>query len=132
MASSKFNPFAGQITFKLPERIVPWPVRKKSQQGIEQGVKESNKAEEKIDPMFAKVACSPPLGQATVIEAGNNSIRFTVLLETDPSSGTEWQVALWHNLGASGDEWSSIDFTEISDEVEIVCSSSCVVKALNL
>jgi hypothetical protein len=102
--------YAGQITFKLPERLPPWP-EKKSRDNSE------------ADEMFAKLVCSPPLGQATVVPSGQ-STTFTVLLETDAGSKKEWQVALWHNAGASDHEWVSLDLKAASDDIGIVCFDS--------
>jgi hypothetical protein len=97
-----------QITFKLPERIVAWP---------------ENKLEPEITTkeMFAKLVCNPPLGQATVVPPGTESVTFSVLLETDPSSQKEWQVALWHDLGGPEDEWKSLDFQEAASDQDLVC-----------
>lgn len=97
-----------QITFKLPERIVAWP---------------GNKEEPEITTkdMFAKLVCNPPLGQATVLPPGIESVTFSVLLETDPSSQKQWQVALWHDLvGGVEDEWKSLDFKETSADQDFV------------
>jgi hypothetical protein len=97
-----------QITFKLPERIVAWP---------------GNKSEPEITTkeMFAKLVCNPPLGQATVIPPGTESVTFFVLLETDPLSQKQWQIALWHNLGRPEDEWKSVEFQETSTKQDLVC-----------
>jgi hypothetical protein len=96
-----------QITFKLPERIVAWP---------------ENKAEPEstTKEMYAKLVCNPPLGQATVVSPGTDSVTFTVLLETDPSSQKQWQVALWHDLGGPTDEWKSLEFEEHTGHQDIV------------
>jgi hypothetical protein len=97
-----------QITFKLPERIVHWP-----------------KIVKKItakDEMYATLVCKPPLGQPTIVPAGTQSVTFNVLLETDLASEKKWQVALWHDLGSSPDNWSAVDFQETSTEHDIVCS----------
>jgi hypothetical protein len=106
---AKPDPYTGQITFKLPERLPPWP--KKDNQ---------ERSEDTTEEMFAKIACSPPLGQATVVPSGQ-STTFTVLLETDVESKNEWQVALWHDSGASSQEWDSIELKAASDYVGIVC-----------
>jgi len=97
-----------QITFKLPERIVAWPENKLA-------------PEITTKEMFAKLVCNPPLGQATVVPPGTESVTFSVLLETDPSSQKQWQVALWHDLGGPGDEWKSLDFKETSAGDDVVC-----------
>lgn len=102
-----------QITFKLPERIVAWP---------------GNKSEPEVTTkeMFAKLVCNPPLGQATVVPPGTESVTFSVLLETDPASRKEWQIALWHDLEGPDDEWKSADFQESSTDHELVCYTSIV------
>jgi hypothetical protein len=106
------NPYAGQITFKLPQRLPPWP-KKKQEETLD----------DPTDGMFAKLICSPPLGQATIVAPGQ-SVTFTVLLETDAGSGKEWQVALWHGSGTSDGKWSSIDFKTTSNDVNIVSFNS--------
>ncbi|KIW07354.1 uncharacterized protein PV09_02200 [Verruconis gallopava] len=71
--------------------------------------------------MYAKIVCHPPLGQPTVVPAGQCAVDFIVLLETAADSSTskkQWQVSLWHDLDAEGDEWNSSDFTEIHDDDE--------------
>lgn len=100
-----------QITFKLPERIVAWPENKSDPEII-------------TKEMFAKLVCNPPLGQATVIPPGSESVTFSVLLETDPVSQKQWQIALWHDLGGPDDQWKSAEFQEASTEHELVCYSS--------
>jgi hypothetical protein len=104
----KTDPYAGQITFKLPERLPFWPKKL-----------EQEEAKEIIPDMYAKLVCSPPLGQATIVPPGQ-SVIFTVLLETEVASEKKWQLCLWHNLGAQDGEWNSSDFKAASDEVGIV------------
>ncbi|PNS21962.1 hypothetical protein CAC42_560 [Sphaceloma murrayae] len=56
----------------------------------------------KVDQMFADITSWPPLGQATTIPFGQESVPFTVVLETDGSSTTfdeDVSVCLWHNHG---------------------------------
>lgn len=105
------TPLMAQITFKLPERIVPWP---------------GNKPEPEITTreMFAKLVCNPPLGQATVIPPDAGSVTFSVLLEVDAASQKQWQIALWHDLGGPDDEWKAADFQEASADQELVCYTS--------
>lgn len=101
-----------QITFKLPERIVFWPdIPKEKPRGS--------------DEMYAKLICHPPLGQPTVIPAGQDSVDFTILLETDPASERQWEVALWHDLGGQNGQWSSLNFDESIGEHEMVGESPC-------
>ncbi|KAK8195515.1 raffinose synthase protein-like protein Sip1 [Phyllosticta capitalensis] len=55
--------------------------------------------------MFANLVCSPPLGQTTVLAPGTQSVHFTALLESDPASHRDWEVALWHNFNQ---EWKKL------------------------
>jgi len=75
-----------------------------------------------------KMLCYPPLGEPTIIPAGQDAVDFIVILETSDSisstSDKEWQVALWHNLDARGDEWSEISFVEDSRQHNIVSLSN--------
>ncbi|GME64444.1 Raffinose synthase Sip1 [Neofusicoccum parvum] len=57
--------------------------------------------------MYANLVCSPPLGQTTVVPADQASVRFTALIETDPSSARTWEVALWHNH-AGPEQWEKL------------------------
>ncbi|GME33838.1 Raffinose synthase Sip1 [Neofusicoccum parvum] len=57
--------------------------------------------------MYANLVCSPPLGQTTVVPADLASVRFTALIETDPSSARTWEVALWHNH-AGPEQWEKL------------------------
>lgn len=43
----------------------------------------------KDNDMYAKITCTPPLGQASVVPRDNGFVRFTVLLETGSSSTSE-------------------------------------------
>lgn len=97
-----------QITFKLPERIVAWPGTKLE-------------PETTTKEMFAKLVCNPPLGLATVVPPGSDSVTFSVLLETDAASQKQWQIALWHDLGGPEEEWKSANFQETSSDQELVC-----------
>lgn len=108
-----------QITFKLPERIVAWP---------------GNRLEPEITTkeMFAKLVCNPPLGQATIVSPGSASVTFSVLLETDPASQKQWQIALWHDLGGPEDEWKAATFKETPADQELVCFSSNLLFGLYL
>jgi hypothetical protein len=72
--------------------------------------------------MYAKIVCSPPLGQPTIVPAGQEIVDFIVLLETTADSvpNKPWQVALWHDLGTENGEWSALNFEETSRKHEIV------------
>lgn len=76
--------------------------------------------------MYAKLICHPPLGQSTVIPAGLDSVDFTILLETDPASERQWEVALWHDLGGKDEEWTSVNFDESIEKHEMVGESFCL------
>ncbi|KAH7058645.1 raffinose synthase protein-like protein Sip1 [Macrophomina phaseolina] len=71
--------------------------------------------------MYANLVCSPPLGQTTVVPADHSSVRFTALIELDPSSTRTWEVALWHNHGGK-DQWQKL----ILDEQDADASSLVV------
>jgi hypothetical protein len=74
--------------------------------------------------MFAKMICYPPLGQPTIVPAGQETVDFIVLLETE--SDKQWQVALWHDLGSRNGEWTASNFEVASGKHEIV-SSVCLI-----
>lgn len=78
--------------------------------------------------MKAKMLCYPPLGQPTLIPAGQDSVDFTVVLETSDTTASnstkQWQVALWHDLDSDNGEWHSAIFEE-SDGIDDVVS--CVL-----
>ncbi|GAB7358368.1 hypothetical protein MBLNU230_g2438t1 [Neophaeotheca triangularis] len=68
------------------------------------------------DPdMYLNITCDPPLGQATSIARLAETVKFTVLLETDSPSLLDLdstakdqpQVCLWHNHGGHHD-WSEL------------------------
>lgn len=61
--------------------------------------------------MYANLVCSPPLGQTTVVPSDQHSVRFTALIELDPSSTRTWEVALWHNHQAK-DQWEKLTLHE--------------------
>jgi hypothetical protein len=73
--------------------------------------------------MYAKMICYPPLGQPTVIPAGQETVDFIVLLETAAESSTRWQVALWHSSNADDEDWTALDFSESSGKHELVSLS---------
>ncbi|KAI9879587.1 MAG: hypothetical protein M1830_008037 [Pleopsidium flavum] len=67
--------------------------------------------------MFANVVCDPPLGQTTVIPAQQQTVTFTVLVESGrsfPEPG--WEVALWHNFNESK-EWEELYLKEVPSNV---------------
>lgn len=74
--------------------------------------------------MFAKMICHPPLGQPTVVSAGQDSVDFIVVLEGDAEK--PWQVALWHDLDSDGREWAALEFEEAVGKHEIVSSMLCI------
>ncbi|KAK7544391.1 raffinose synthase protein-like protein Sip1 [Phyllosticta citribraziliensis] len=59
--------------------------------------------------MFANLVCSPPLGQTTILAPDTKSVLFTALIETDPTSDRDWEVALWHNHSGVGN-WEKLAF----------------------
>ncbi|KAL2815605.1 glycoside hydrolase superfamily [Aspergillus cavernicola] len=58
--------------------------------------------------MSARVISYPPLGQTTCLET--EKIKFTVILEV--SSGHDWEVQIWHNIGSS--DWSGLSLQDAS------------------
>ncbi|PVI03319.1 glycoside hydrolase family 36 protein [Periconia macrospinosa] len=66
--------------------------------------------------MFAKLTCSPPLGQTTTVPSDDPTVKFTVLIES--SSQKEWQVALWSNY-ENKEKWSSSSLQPISEGLSL-------------
>ena len=63
--------------------------------------------------MYAKTVCYPPLGEPTVLPVGTVNVKFTVVLETDASSESPWEVALRCDLGLQNDgKWTELAFEE--------------------
>ncbi|KAF2764002.1 glycoside hydrolase [Teratosphaeria nubilosa] len=93
-----------RMTDLLPEQLPP-------------PQKPAHNPDGQADDMFVKVTCSPPLGQATQIARNQNSVLFTVLLETSSlstsdqeaasSPGEGPQVCLWHNHNGQFD-WAEL------------------------
>jgi hypothetical protein len=111
-----------QITFHRAERIIQWPNTP------------DIRSKETDNEMFAKLTCIPPLGQPTTIPAGQDTVDFIVLLETESTSKQQWQVALWHDLDSGNGEWSALDFEVRDQHFDIVRMAkqskySCVVEA---
>ena len=74
--------------------------------------------------MYAKMLCYPPLGESTIVPAGQDSVQFTIVLETAEivfaSSSKQWQVALWHNANSGESEWDEASFDESIHDDEVV------------
>ncbi|KAK5146037.1 hypothetical protein LTR04_001128, partial [Oleoguttula sp. CCFEE 6159] len=65
--------------------------------------------------MYAKIVCSPPLGQVTVVSSDAESVQFTVLVEANVAPEERyWEVALWHNYDGL-DYWQAYSLQEISE-----------------
>jgi hypothetical protein len=71
--------------------------------------------------MFAKMLCYPPLGQPTIVPR-RKRVDFVVVLETsrEAAASKQWEVVLWHDLGANGNGWSGISFEEETSQHEVV------------
>ncbi|KAL8934159.1 MAG: hypothetical protein Q9216_006045, partial [Gyalolechia sp. 2 TL-2023] len=55
--------------------------------------------------LFSSALCDPPLGQATVVPFNDQTIKFTILLESSRSFPEQkWEAVLWHN-GHENQEW---------------------------
>ncbi|KAL8891553.1 MAG: hypothetical protein Q9215_001417 [Flavoplaca cf. flavocitrina] len=67
--------------------------------------------------LFSNALCDPPLGQTTIVKSDQDSIKFTVLLESSKSFPEQnWEAVLWHN-GHESREWKELALqeTEISE-----------------
>ncbi|KAJ5675581.1 hypothetical protein N7462_008478 [Penicillium macrosclerotiorum] len=70
--------------------------------------------------LFSRVTCYPPLGQvtclqrtqkATQLEQEEDTVRFTVVIESSTSFPTQrWEAQIWHNI--TGSEWSALPLHE--------------------
>lgn len=72
--------------------------------------------------MYFKVTCSPSLGQATTVSRHQDSVRFSVLLETNAPSHvgeSEPQVCIWHNHGGHHD-WAELPLKPTADCKDIL------------
>ncbi|KAF2007168.1 glycoside hydrolase family 36 protein [Amniculicola lignicola CBS 123094] len=72
--------------------------------------------------MFAKLTCSPPLGETTSISSTKNSVRFTVLIESSSSTDKDWNVSLWHNFHDSA-EWTSLSLEPSQESPSVMTVS---------
>ncbi|KAL8670601.1 MAG: hypothetical protein Q9168_004875, partial [Polycauliona sp. 1 TL-2023] len=62
--------------------------------------------------LFSSALCDPPLGQTTILKSDQDSVKFTVLLESSKSfPEQEWEAVLWHN-GHDGREWKDLALQE--------------------
>jgi hypothetical protein len=78
--------------------------------------------------MYATLTCHPPLGQTTTIASRQDSVTFTVLIESSASSDKTWEVALWHNF-EHRDKWTSLTLNAISEpSVMVVKPTSADVR----
>lgn len=71
--------------------------------------------------MDLKVICWPPLGKSSIISRHDNSVKFTILLETSSPSLVEQdepQVCLWHNHNGHTD-WAELALKPISDQEDV-------------
>ncbi|KAF2173165.1 glycoside hydrolase family 36 protein [Zasmidium cellare ATCC 36951] len=74
------------------------------------------------DDMYFKVTCSPSLGQATTICRHQDSVRFSVLLETNAPSRVEEdepQVCIWHNHGGHHD-WAELSLKPTAEGKDVL------------
>ncbi|KAL8638967.1 MAG: hypothetical protein Q9226_008938, partial [Calogaya cf. arnoldii] len=62
--------------------------------------------------LFSNALCDPPLGQTTILKSNQDTIKFTVLLESSKSFPEQnWEAVLWHN-GHEGREWRELALQE--------------------
>ncbi|KAI4111548.1 MAG: hypothetical protein LQ339_000419 [Xanthoria mediterranea] len=62
--------------------------------------------------LFSNALCDPPLGQTTVLKSSQDSVKFTVLLESSKSFPEQnWEAVLWHN-GHDGRVWKELALQE--------------------
>ncbi|KAL8883229.1 MAG: hypothetical protein Q9192_007337, partial [Flavoplaca navasiana] len=76
--------------------------------------------------LFSNALCDPPLGQTTIVKSDQDSIKFTVLLESSKSFPEQnWEAVLWHN-GHESREWKELALqeTEISERPLAIESNS--------
>ena len=86
------------------------------------------------DDMYAKITCTPPLGQATQIARGGKNVPFTVLLETSNPSMVEDSdqppaVCIWHNHNGYHD-WSELELKPTNDYDDVVLVGSTTDRSL--
>jgi len=76
--------------------------------------------------MVATITCWPPLGQATAIQLHNESVRFTVCLETDKPSivDDDVSVSIWHNHGKHND-WDELPMAVTEESNGFVSLPCC-------
>jgi hypothetical protein len=81
--------------------------------------------------MIVAMLCYPPLGQATVVSAGQDYVKFIVHLESadgialeKSSKNKPWEVALWHDMNREDGEaiWEEEYFSETSQAHHVVSS----------
>jgi hypothetical protein len=82
--------------------------------------------------MLARMICDPPLGQPTIIPAGQDFVDFVVVLEVagDASASKQWQVALWHDLNPDGSGWLASELDERTEGHHIVRHDLCIAQTL--
>ncbi|KAF2709665.1 glycoside hydrolase family 36 protein [Pleomassaria siparia CBS 279.74] len=69
--------------------------------------------------MHARLTCYPPLGQTTIVEAGKDSVKFTVLIESSLATEKGWDVALWHNF-EDREKWTSLSLEPLQDSISLM------------
>ncbi|KAL1297870.1 hypothetical protein AAFC00_006393 [Neodothiora populina] len=65
--------------------------------------------------MFANITCVPPIGRTKTVAIGQDSIRFSVLLETNSTSvdDRDVKVTVWHDQGRH--EWVDLPLRRTDD-----------------
>ncbi|KEQ75924.1 glycoside hydrolase [Aureobasidium namibiae CBS 147.97] len=72
--------------------------------------------------MYAAIICSPPIGQPTVISRDQDTVQFSVFLETSAASLVNEQnvrVSIWHNHKGQHD-WSELALQASNDHDDVI------------
>ncbi|PSN70162.1 raffinose synthase protein-like protein Sip1 [Corynespora cassiicola Philippines] len=69
--------------------------------------------------MYASLICNPPLSQTTTLPPGQQSVKFTVLIESSKGIEKTWNVALWHNFDQL-EKWTSLRLDPIDEPSSVM------------
>lgn len=76
---------------------------------------------EDADKMHLKISSWPPLGRSSIVSRHDDSVKFTVLLETASTSlskQSEPQVCVWHNHNGDSD-WGELSLKPIPEDEDV-------------
>ncbi|MCJ1470517.1 hypothetical protein MMC07_009163 [Pseudocyphellaria aurata] len=69
--------------------------------------------------VFCNVICDPTLGQPTIIPSHQQTVNFTVLIESNKTFPEQhWEAVLWHN-GHEDREWRGLPLEELSSDTVV-------------